>query len=80
MNSISRATSAAALLELDARVHVLRVLAEDHDVDLLGVLHRAGYALVILHGPNAGVEVKKLTQGNIQRADSAADRCRQAVP
>ena len=72
--SISRAASARALLELDARVDVLGVLAEDDDVQLLGVLHRAGHALVILHRPHAGVEVEHLAQGHVERADAAADR------
>ncbi len=63
-----------ALLELDARVHVLGVLAEDHDVDLFGMLHRAGHALVVLHRANAGVEIEELPQRDIKRTNSAAHR------
>ena len=63
----------AALFELDARVHVFGVLAEDDDVDLLGMLHRAGHALVILHRAHAGVEIEQLAQRNVERADAAAD-------
>ena len=54
-------------------VDVLSVLAEDDDVDLFGMLHRAGHALVILHRANAGVEVENLAQSDIERADAAAD-------
>ncbi len=49
-----------ALLELDAGVHVLSVFAEDDDIDLLWVLHRAGHALVVLHGAHAGIKVEQL--------------------
>ena len=63
----------AALLELDAGVHVFSVFAEDDDVELLGVLHRAGHALVILDRANAGVEVEDLAQGHVEGADAAAD-------
>ena len=73
-NEISRAASSRALFELDARVHILGVLAEDDDVDLLRVLHRAGHALVILHRPHAGVEIENLAQRHVERANAAADR------
>ena len=63
-----------SLLPLDAGVNVFRVLAEDHDVHALGMLHRRGNALVILHRANAGIEVENLAQGDVQRADAAADR------
>ena len=64
----------AAFFELDAGVDVLGVLAEDDDVDLLGMLHGAGHALVVLDGADAGVEVEKLAQGHVEGADAAADR------
>ena len=64
----------SALLELDAGIHVLGVLAEDDDVHLLGMLHRAGHALVVLHRPHAGVEVEDLAERHVERADAAADR------
>src|SRR5262249_54582672 len=38
---------------LDAGVDVLRVLAEDHHVDLLGMPHRARHAAEPAHGPEA---------------------------
>ena len=68
-----RRAASASPLELDAGVDVLGVLAEDDDVDLLGVLHGAGHALVVLDGADAGVEVEKLAQGHVERADAAAD-------
>ncbi len=64
----------AALLELDARIHILGVFAEDDDVQLLGMLHRAGHALVVLDRPDAGVEVQQLAQGHVERANAAANR------
>jgi hypothetical protein len=62
-----------SLLELDAGVDVFGVFAEDDDVELFGVLHGAGHALVVLDRANAGVEVENLAQGHVQRADAAAD-------
>jgi hypothetical protein len=59
--------------ELDARVDVLRVLAEDHHVDLVGTLHRRGHALEPAHGPQAHVEIEDLPHRDVQRADAAAD-------
>src|SRR5512146_2866381 len=56
-NSMSLATSG---------VHVFRVLAVDHDVHALGVLHRRGRA-VVLHRANAGVQVEDLAQRHVQR-------------
>ena len=70
---MSRLASSRAFLELDAGVHVFGVLAEDHDVELLGMLHRAGHALVVLHRAHAGVEVENLAQRHVERADAAAD-------
>ena len=67
------ATILSALLELDAGVHILSVFAEDNDIDLLGVLHRAGHALVVLHRPHAGVEIENLAQGHVERANASAD-------
>ena len=64
----------AAGLVLDAGVDVLRVLAEDHHVDLLGLLHRRGHALEVAHRAQADVEVELLAQRDVQRADAAADR------
>jgi hypothetical protein len=59
---------------LDAGVDVLGVLPEDHHVDLLGVLHRAGDAGEVLDRPQADVEVEHLPEGDVQGADAAADR------
>ena len=61
-------------LVLDAGVHVLGVLAEDHDVDRLGVLERRGHALVVLDRADAGVQVEVLAQRDVERAEAAADR------
>ena len=77
MNSINLATSAAALLELDARIHVLGVLAEDDDVDLFRMFHRTGDALVVLDGPHTCIKVKQLAQSNIQGPNPSAHRRRQ---
>jgi hypothetical protein len=61
-----------AVLELDAGVDVFGVLAEDDHVGLFGVLDRAGDALEVAHGAQAGVEVEDLPQGDVERADAAA--------
>ena len=61
-------------LVLDAGVDVLGVLAEDHHVGLVGLAHRRGHAVEVLHGPQADVEVELLTQGHVERADAAANR------
>ena len=64
-------------LELDPGVDVLRVLAEDHHVGLLGLLDRRRNALEVLDRAQADVEVELLAQGDVERADAAADRRRQ---
>ena len=62
---------------LDAGVDVLRVLAEDHHVDLRGIAHRRGYALEPAHGAEADVEVEHLPERDVERADALADGRRQ---
>ena len=61
------------LLELDARVEVLGVLAHDHDV---GLGEPGAHALVGLAGPDAGVQVELLAQQHVDRAEAGADRRR----
>ena len=68
--SRSRAFS-GALLELDAGVEVLGVLAHDHDV---GLGEARAHALVGLAGPDARVEVELLAQQHVDRAKARADR------
>ena len=63
-----------ALLDLEAGVDVLGVLAEDHHVDLLGVLHRRRDTREPAHRPQADVEVEDLAQRDVEAADAAADR------
>ena len=60
-------------LPLDAGVDVFGVLAEDDDVELLRLLHRAADALEVAHRANARVEVEHLAQRDVQRANAAAD-------
>ena len=62
----------SSLLPFDAGVNVFGILAEDDHVHALGMLHRRGHALVILHRAHATIEVQNLPQCNIQRADPAA--------
>ena len=64
-------------LELDARVDVLGVLAEDHHVDLLRVLHRRRHALEPADRTQTDVEVEELAQRDVQGPDAAADRRRE---
>ena len=58
---------------LDAGVDVLGVLAEDDHVGQLGLLHGRGDAGEVLHRAQADVEVENLPQGDVERADAAAD-------
>ena len=73
-NSMTLLRLVRARRPLDAGVDVLGVLAEDHHVDLLGLLHRRGDALEVAHRAHAGVEVEDLAQGDVEAADAAADR------
>src|SRR5213080_3705231 len=60
-------------LVLDPRVHVFDVLAEDHDVQLLGLPHRTRHAIEVPYGPDTRVEIEDLAQRDIERADPAPD-------
>ena len=64
----------SSLLPLDSGINVFGVLAEDDDVHALGILHRRGCALVVLHRSDAGIEIENLTQSDVKRANPAADR------
>src|SRR6266542_4184509 len=66
-----------ARLPLDAGVDVLGVLAEDHHVDLLRVLHRRRDALESADGAQAHVEVEELAERDVEGSDAAADRGRE---
>ena len=66
-----------SLFELEARVDVFGVLAEDHHVDGLGALHRRRHPREPPHGAKAHVQVEELTQRDVERPEAAADRRRQ---
>jgi len=59
------------LLELDAGVQVLGVLAHDHDV---GLGEAGAHPGVALAGADAGVEVELLAQEHVDAAKARADR------
>ena len=59
---------------LDARVHVLRALAEHAKVDALGILHRRGHAVEVAERALAGVQVQGLAEHDAQRAHAASGR------
>ena len=59
-----------ALLVLDPGIEVLRVLAHDHEVDVLEARADAGIALA---RPDLGVHVQALAQADVDRAEPAAD-------
>ncbi|KAF1858247.1 hypothetical protein Lal_00014748 [Lupinus albus] len=61
----------------DAGVDVFRVFAEDHHIRLVRLAQRRRHAGEIAHGTQAHVQVELLAQGDVQRADAAADRRRQ---
>src|SRR5207244_3171736 len=54
-------------------IDVLDVLAEDHDVELAGLLHGGRDPVEVAHGPDAGVQVVPLAQRGVERPDPAAD-------
>ena len=60
----------------DTGIDVFGVLAEDHHIGQFGIFQWRGHALEILHRPDALVEVELLAQGDVERADAAADRRR----
>src|SRR6185436_14656780 len=60
-----------ALLELDTRIEVLGVLADDHDV---GVGEAGADAVVRLARADACVEVELLAERDVDRAVPGADR------
>src|ERR1035437_7527275 len=63
-----------ALGELDARVEVLGVLANDHQVD---VAVAAAHAGVRLAGPHQGEQIQIATQRHVDAAEALADSCGQ---
>src|SRR5215469_750971 len=64
----------SSLFPLDARVDVFGVLPVDPDIHAFGMLYRRGRALVVLHRAHTGIEIKNLTQGDVEGADTSADR------
>src|SRR5580698_621679 len=61
------------LLPFDSRVNVFGILAENHKIHPLRMLHWRRDAPVVLHGAHAAIQIENLTQGNVQRADPAAN-------
>src|SRR5208282_3232859 len=61
-------------LELDSRIDVFGVLAENDHVDLFRRLDRRRHALEPAHRAQADVQVQQLAQCHVQRTDAAADR------
>src|SRR5437773_479331 len=62
---------------LDAGVDVLDVLPEDHHVDFFRVPDRRGNTPIPANRAQADEQIKQLPQGDVQRSDAAADRCRE---
>ena len=73
IQSISSCGLFRALLVLDPRVEVLRVLADDDQVDVLEARAHAGIRLARADLP---VEVEALAQRDVDGAEAAADRGR----
>ena len=61
-------------LVFDARVDVFGVFAEDDHVHALGMLDRGLDAFKVADGPDAGVEVEGLAQGDVEAAETRAHR------
>ena len=62
-----------AFLKFNAGVNVLGVLAEDHGVHIFWLLHRTWHALEVAHGSQTNIEIKFLTQRDVQTANAATD-------
>ncbi len=62
---------------LDAGVDVLGVLAKHGHVDQVGIGHRRLHAREIADRPHAGVQVQRLANRDVQRANATAGRRRQ---
>ena len=73
IHSISSSRLRRAFLVLDAGVEVLGVLADEHEVDVLEARAHAGIALARAH---LRVQVERLAQADVDRAEAAADRRR----
>ena len=58
---------------LDTGVDVFGVFAEDNHIGQFRMFNRARSTLIITNRAQANVEVQFLTQGNVQRTDTAAD-------
>src|SRR5690606_38953295 len=63
-----------ARLPLYPGIDVFGVLAENHHVDVTGLLHRARHALEPPHRPLAHIKVEFLARRHVERADATADR------
>src|SRR5579872_1009661 len=66
-----------SLLPFDTGVDVLGVFAVDDEIHALGVLYGRRSAFVVLYRSHAGIEIERLAEGNVQRADASADGCGQ---
>jgi hypothetical protein len=62
-----------AVVELDAGVHVLGVLAYDHDIDVAVARRRTG---IRLRRPHRRIQVQRLAQGHGHGAKARPHRCR----
>src|ERR1700730_14961706 len=62
---------------LDAGVNVFRVLAKDHHVHFLRMLHGRGDTFEVLDGPETNEKIEHLPERNVERTNAAADRCGQ---
>ena len=61
-------------LELDASIDVLGILAEDRHVHPARIGDRRRHAFEPAHRTQAHIQIEHLPQGDVERADAAADR------
>ncbi len=66
-----------AVGKFDTGVNIFGVLAENHHVDMLRMLHRRRHAVEILHRTLADVEIEQLAQTDVERRHAAANGRRQ---
>ncbi len=67
----------SARFPLDAGIDVFTVFTEDHHIGVLRTFYRAWGALIVAYRTQTDVQVQLLTQRNVKRTDTAANRRRQ---
>ncbi len=65
------------VLELDACIDILGVLAEDDHIYKFRMPHRGRHTAIVAYRAQTDVQIEQLAQGNVQRTNAASDRSRE---